>query len=184
MGILGDIKLARRFREVIVGTTETGESVTLKVYAPSLGLVDRVQGEIADPPVPVTRTGAVLRDRRGSPVKDKNGQPVMDTVEHPDDPAYARACAKVEQARSIAMLLDCLEGQLTPATKRDGLPALDYYLAVWEEFEAAGMGLGTFRGLTTACEAMTNPMSHAEVALAKLRLGTDAESQQGVAEGK
>jgi len=184
MGILGDVRLARRFREVIVGTDSAGNEVKLKVYAPKLGLIDRVQGEIPDPPVPVTRSGNVLRDRRGQPVKDDKGQPIMETTEHHDDPDYVAACARVEKARSIAMLLECLEDQIQPSVKREGLAPLDYYLKVWEELEDAGIGLGSFNALTNACEAMTQPMTVAEVALAKIRLGTDEASQEGVAEGK
>ena len=180
MKILGHLKLKQRERTVLVGHTDTGEAVRLKVRAPKLNVYEAISEEIGEPEAPLS--GEVKRTARGKIRTGKDGQPLRGRNE--EDPNYLREVAKTEKARSIALVLSCLGDQVEPEILRGDLPAVDYYLAVYEEMQDAGIDIAGFHALTSAATELSQPLTDDDVTKAKASLGADDESQEGVGEGK
>lgn len=182
MKILGHSSLRPRSISVPVGIAPDGSVVSLQLRAPRLGMLERLDAEIPEPQPPIV-PGRVVRDHRGRPVEGPDGSPIP--LRNAEDPAYVLKSERREKALSVAMVLSCLEpGQVTDLPDRNGQDPVDYFLAVWDGLEDAGLDIGAFRSLSEAAKRLGEPMSSIEVVQAKSALGATAEQQEGVASGK
>ena len=194
MGILGNLKLRRRSKEVIVGTDDAGEAVTLTVYPPGLGVIDKLDGEVHKPVAPLAKDSA----GRTVKVLDDAGKPLIDQAtgsamlaRNYKDAAYGIALETREKVLTIGLILHCLGDAVTPTKDledHDG-DMVAYYLSAWAELEAAGLDIGSYRALSAACTKLSLPLGERDVQLAKEALAVDDTSQAEIkaaakAEGK
>lgn len=186
MKILGHTKIRPRMKDVVVGYDDHDMPIVLRLSAPRLNRLDEIEATMPLPLAPATKE--VKRDKRGRPLKDAAGN--VQVVRDENDPKHLKVCERVEKARTIAMIVECLvDGQVEyetpkPTNGAEGEPVVDYYHRIWSEFEQAGLDTGAYRSLTNAAVQLSMPMSAEEVEEAKSLLGTDDASQEGVAEGK
>lgn len=180
MKILGHAKLKQRERTVLVGHTDSGEPVRLRVRAPKLNIYEWISEEIGEPEPPLN--GEVKRTKRGKIVIGSDGQAVR--APNDQDPKYLKEVARCEKARSIALVLSCLGDQVEPEVKKGSMDPVDYYHAVYDEMQDAGIDIAAFHSLTAAATELSQPLTEEEVGDAKAALGVDDESQQGLEEGK
>ena len=184
MGILGDIKLVKRSRQVTIGVSAAGDEVKVAVNAPPLQLSNDLRNQIPDPTPP-----ALLNDngqpryktnpRTGEPIKE-NGQlvPMLNRA----DAAFQVEAASVTKARTLAMIFHCTEFPGSFKTQKNGHSPVGYELARWKELEKAGLDVGTFSELSEACVELALPMTKIEIEDARSALGTDQETQDRVKE--
>ncbi len=175
MKILGHARLKARTESVNIGEAEDdGTVLKLVLKAPRLNSVVTFDRLLEAPPPPEPpATGDVMRDARKLIIKDDAGHPIV--ARNYKDPAYlerlrdhADVVIKHERAKTIAMLLECLKrndgdgpAQVELGTnrkdyeKKDGSPGpkgglVDFFDAVWDEFEEAGFDIVTLGRLTDA----------------------------------
>tara|TARA_Y100001972_G_scaffold127430_1_gene184215 strand:+ start:119 stop:661 length:543 start_codon:yes stop_codon:yes gene_type:complete len=180
MKILGHVKLKARSQKVLVGQAESGEPVYLTMYAPKLNAYEALQEEIPDPEVPMN--GKVLRNKRGKILLDEDGQHKREA--NPECPKYLARVAKSDKARSIALVLKCLGDQIEPETQKGSMSAEEYYLAIYQELQDAGIDIAAFHALTMAASELSQPLTDEDFKDSKKALGVDEESQSGLEEGK
>ncbi|KKN14485.1 hypothetical protein LCGC14_0995560 [marine sediment metagenome] len=165
----------------------------------SLTRIDEELQEPEPPEAPeAPATGDVARDNRGRVRKDEFDRPIV--ARNYEDPAYLKALEdhkaklaeheKVEaqygRASTMGMLLECLGGQVVLNVSRDDYQELkhdgtentdrkgsmvDYYDAVWDEFEAANIDLVALGQLSKAALRLTG-VEDSEISDAKATLGS------------
>lgn len=178
MGILGNVKLRKRSREVVVALTEDGEEFKVTVKAPPLQLATQLQVEIPnpEPPALVNDNGQPrfkTNPRTGEPLKeDGKLVPMVNKA----DPAYRQELLAVSEARTIAMIFHCVEFPGKTKVVQNGNP-VRYWLSRWKELEDAGLDVGSFNRLARACTELSAPMSKGEIEEARAALGTDTHTQ-------
>ena len=182
MGILGNLNLKRRGREVVVGYDDEGSAVRLTVNPPPLGLVNDLSRKIPSPVAPLRK------DSRGRPipVTDDKGKPIMDPAsgqalmerDH-SNPEHLERLERREVALNLGLILACLSTPIEPKTKVEdhGGDYVEYYHAVWKELEEAGLDIGAYRALSTACTELSLPLGEQDMKLAREALAIDEESQ-------
>ncbi len=184
MGILGNVKLVKRTRRVVVGTDAAGCLIELVVCAPKLQAVDALQAKIAEPTPPLVKgphgKPVPKLDTAGNPERDPATGHVLH-VRNEKDHDYLRACDQREKAMTIAMVMDCLADQLTPTKTLDDHDGdlVAYYLGVWDELEEAGLDVGSFRALSSAAMELAEPMDRDEVEAARATLGVQEAAKKG-----
>ena len=150
MEIVGAKQIKIPTTDVVVGTDIDGNDIILRLKAIPLGFHDRLFEEIPDPEPPI---GEVMKNTRGEVLYDDRGIPRV--TKRTDDPGYLRVVKQTETARTIALILACLEdGQIKLSTERDGLSPLEYHLAVYDELSAWGLGYGAYMRLNDAASLM------------------------------
>ena len=184
MGILGDVKLVQRSREVTIGVSQAGEEIKVRVTAPPLQLVADLRQKIPDPKPPTMKNdrGEVkykTNPRTGDPIKEE-GQlvPMLNYL----DEGYLTEASSTSKARTIAMIFHCAEFPGTTEVDKKGHTAVGYELARWRELEEAGCDVGAFTDLSEACVELSQPMTKIEIEDARCALGTDAATQVKVKE--
>ncbi|KKL47463.1 hypothetical protein LCGC14_2335290 [marine sediment metagenome] len=184
MGILGDIQLVKRTREVTIGVSTKGKEIKVTVTAPPLQLSSDLRSQIVDPKPPIllndnNQPRFKTNPRSGEPIKE-NGQlvPMLDTK----NADYLVEAMSVTKARTLAMIFHCTEFPGAFDTKKNGMSPVGYELARWKELEKAGLDVGVFAELSEACVDLALPMTKTEIEDARRALGTDKETQERVKE--
>ncbi len=150
MEIIGAKQVKLPSADVVVGTDIDGDDIILRLKAIPLGFHDRLFEDLPEPEPPI---GETMRNTKGEVLYDDRGIPRV--TKRTDDPDYLRAVKQTELARTIALIMACLEdGQVSLSTERDGLSALDYYLAVHDELRDWGLGYGAYMRLNDAASLM------------------------------
>ena len=145
-------------------------------------------------------TGAVARDDRGRQITDDLGRPVV--ARNYKDPTYLlelkvhkaemvewdKVNDRYSRAQTMGMLLECLGGQVETDVKREDyeewegigqrpIPRkgelVDYFDAVWDEFEEAGIDLVSLGRLSDAALRLTT-VGDDEINDAKEALGASS----------
>lgn len=199
MRILGHTGIKPRTRTVRIGESEDGTPLELVLTAPSLNVMQSLDEVLVppDPPAkPTAPMSAVQRDGRGRVVKDGDGKPIA--LRNDKDPAYLEQLAgwraelakheeveaRYNRAKTIGMLLACMGDQVEPSASREdytdgnaGAGAkgglVDYYDAVWAEFEAFGLDLVILARLMEAMQQLAG-LADEEVEQARSALGASS----------
>lgn len=174
MKILGHSGLKPRTETVRIGVSaDDGTQIKLELTAPRLNAITTLEGKLEPPPAPEEpgppATGAVARDDRGRQLTDDAGRPIVSR--NYNDPTYlaqmkkhALAMTDYEEVRdryrratSVGLLLECLGDQVKIETSIEKHGELvDYYDAVWEEFEVAGFDLVVLNRLMSAATKLVH----------------------------
>lgn len=166
MRILGHTALRAKTEDVCLGQTEDGESLVVRLTAPRLGFLARINDELPDPTPPIV---GVKRRADGTVEKDAEGRPLQ--ISNTDDPAHKKAVEAVGRMRTVAIILECLGDQVEVAAReRDYGTRAQYMQAVWDEMEEFGFTLGALEKLTRAAMRLAG-VGDDEVAAAKEALG-------------
>jgi len=185
MKILGHQRLKPRTESVELGEAEDGTAVVVKLTAPRLNAVQELDNILDPPDEPqAPRTGEVQRDKRGRVEKDAGGSPIVGR--NYDDPSHVAALAahkklvdRLNRAKTVAMLLECLGDQVEVEAKVEdyqggGAAKLaGYYDKVWDELEGAGIDLVAISKLTQAALRLCG-LQDDEVTNARDALGADS----------
>ena len=197
MKILGHSGLKRRTEEVGIGESlDDGVELKLTLTAPRLNSIDKINDELDPPPPPAVpeapSSGAVARTPRGEVIKDDMGRPVV--ARNYNDPNYleqikahdqsmadyGKLVTRYARARTMGTLLECLGGQLEIDAKRDDYEGdgkkgtlIDYYGAVWKEFEDCGIDIVSLGKLSDAALRLVGAgVTDDEITDGKAALGT------------
>lgn len=158
MQIMGKTGIALPFRMVPIGQTDSGEVLEVRLRAPRLDALERSGEECKfTEPRPTPPSKGVARNARGEAIKDDQGRAVVQLDE--SDPGYLERLEAwttrkkaAGRAETLAMILECAEGAISPKAQREDFDSpLDYYGAVWNELEAFGVTIGGVKDLADAC---------------------------------
>ncbi len=176
MKILGKTRLAKRTRDVVVGTDpDTGEAVKLTLRAPRFSEIERVEAEIPAPLAPVVK-GDVRRDRKGRPLKDSSGKAIPFRDE--TDPAHLAALLRREKAQGCALLLICADGQIEARERVASEGPTDYYINLLDEFHDAGIDMGVMLNIHAAISTLMTPLTISELKQSREALGRPMDEKE------
>ena len=187
MKILGHTGIKPRLEVVELGESlDDGSQLEVTLKAPRLNTIDRINEEIRVPEPPEPPAGAVMRDNRGRVMTDAEGRAMVernwkDLGFLKKRATYELEVDRVKRAQGIALLIECLDGQIETQAQRsdyvgeDGGPGkagslVDYCHAVWEEFESFGLSLVALNRLLDAAMRLAG-LRDDELAEAKAALG-------------
>lgn len=175
-------RLRARFEDVDVGEDQDGKPVKVRLFAPSVTLMERIHADIPFPEAPAV-AGQWVKDAKGQRRIDDYGRPVP--VRNPTDPTWRAAVVESNILRTVATVVACARGGLAFKAERpqgkDGKPAesaamVDYYRAVYHEFEEAGLiDTAVWGKLSNAATRLSLGISGDEAKAAAEALGVPAD---------